>query len=169
MLVLSLFFNQRSGSGGGVTPGTTPLGIRDVRTFLLSEVRAGCCCCCADTVVRTEYGETSCGGGASSRELLRACGSRCNERRKPVCKNSRCVWEAVKFVSESDCSSECCERSCKFSKVFVVVQSTHRRRRIKYFRVEALSLLVVATTILLREVHKANQSRMYLMDIQHTI
>ena len=29
----SVFFNQRSGSGAGVTPGTTPAGTRRVRTF----------------------------------------------------------------------------------------------------------------------------------------
>lgn len=32
-VLLSLFFSHRSGSGGGVTPGTTPLGTRDIRTF----------------------------------------------------------------------------------------------------------------------------------------
>lgn len=30
----SLFFSHRSGSGGGVTPGTTPAGTREARTFL---------------------------------------------------------------------------------------------------------------------------------------
>lgn len=29
----SLFFNHRSGSGAGVTPGITPAGTRDIRTF----------------------------------------------------------------------------------------------------------------------------------------
>ena len=29
----SVFFNHRSGSGGGVTPGTTPAGTRDIRVF----------------------------------------------------------------------------------------------------------------------------------------
>jgi hypothetical protein len=29
----SLFFNHLSGSGGGVTPGTTPAGTRDIRGF----------------------------------------------------------------------------------------------------------------------------------------
>jgi hypothetical protein len=29
----SLFFNHRSGSGGGVTPGTTPAGTRDICVF----------------------------------------------------------------------------------------------------------------------------------------
>ena len=32
---LSLFFNHRSGSGGGVTPGTTPAGTRFIRTFFV--------------------------------------------------------------------------------------------------------------------------------------
>lgn len=31
MIVLSRFLSQRSGSGGGVTPGTTCFGIRDLR------------------------------------------------------------------------------------------------------------------------------------------
>jgi len=37
----SLFFNHLSGSGGGVTPGTTPAGTRDIRTFLTTGFAAG--------------------------------------------------------------------------------------------------------------------------------
>ena len=65
----SLFFNHRSGSGAGVTPGMTPAGTRDIRTFLgaglefkaldvFTVVESEACCTAT---------EGSCGGGAVSR------------------------------------------------------------------------------------------------------
>lgn len=75
--VLSLFFSHRSGSGGGVTPGTTPLGTREARTFFFS----GAGCCRDGAVARTGWREGSDGGRASSRELVSDAGRVWRERR----------------------------------------------------------------------------------------
>ena len=37
----SLFFSQRSGSGGGVTPGITPAGMRDFLVFFVKGLDCG--------------------------------------------------------------------------------------------------------------------------------
>jgi len=61
----SLFFNHRSGSGGTVTPGTTPGGIRDFRTFFgfSREAVEGCC---AEGKGPFAMGGAEVGGGAVS-------------------------------------------------------------------------------------------------------
>lgn len=61
----SLFFSHRSGSGGGVTPGTTPGGTRDIRTFfgLSTEAVDGCC---AEGVGAVGIEGAAAGGGAVS-------------------------------------------------------------------------------------------------------
>lgn len=67
----SLFFSQRSGSGGGVTPGITPAGTRDDRTFFnLSAGVVGGCGCCAEGAGAVGIEDAGAGGGAVSIALV---------------------------------------------------------------------------------------------------
>ena len=102
----SVFLSHRSGSGGGVTPGTTPFGTRFMRTFFSfagapadadasAETEAACCCVCW-------------GGGAVCREPETAEGRASSARRNPDVWKSRCFWAASRFVRMSECSSELC-------------------------------------------------------------
>lgn len=89
---LSLFFSQRSGSGAGVTPGTTPLGTRDFRT-VLSRCAGSSPPAAPDddaaSAVATD--DTGCeGGGFVSMFAVSDAGSASRARRKSVLMKSRC-------------------------------------------------------------------------------
>lgn len=76
-----------------MTPGVTPAGTRDIRTFFGAgrEFKpVG-----AFTVVESEvWGEGRCGGGTVSRVEVIDVGSESNTRRKPVFIKSRWLWDA---------------------------------------------------------------------------
>lgn len=90
---LSDFFIHRSGSGGGVTPGTTPLGTRDNRTFFaVGLTSTGSAAMGARVVVLASAvipGGT--GGGFFSSELMTDAGSASRACRYPLVSKSRCV------------------------------------------------------------------------------
>lgn len=91
-----------------MTPGTTPLGTRFVRTFLAFGVSAGTAN--ADARAETEAACTCCcwGGGAVCRVLETAVGSASRACRKPKVRKSRCFCAASRLVRMSECSSEFC-------------------------------------------------------------
>ena len=110
----SLFLSHRSGSGGGVTPGTTPLGTRFMRTFFGRFVassaasRAG-----ADAAATDASAVAGCcwGGGAVCKLFEIDVGSASSACKKPDSMKSRCFWAASRLVRMSDCSSESWKRS----------------------------------------------------------
>jgi hypothetical protein len=102
--VRSDFLIQRSGSGGGVTPGMTPLGMRDFRGAF----------CLGDTIGSVEvtgaayWGNTDCsdGRGAPSRVCrFGRGGSWCTAVKKPVVRKATCVSAAWMLTWISSYSS----------------------------------------------------------------
>lgn len=101
----SLFFNHRSGSGGGVTPGTTPAGTRDVRVFFCASF-TGSCETDAEASVASSWVLGCAGGGLDSMSFVKEEGSVSKACRKPVSMKSSCFWEAWRLVRISECSSD---------------------------------------------------------------
>ena len=73
--VRSLFFNHLSGSGGGVTPGITPLGTRFFRTDLTDGFDATSPSVGAVVGILLEPAVGNAGGGLLSKPLLNDVGS----------------------------------------------------------------------------------------------
>ena len=110
---LSLFFSHRSGSGGGVTPGTTPLGTREARVFL-AEGCAGAAVDDEDTIAAVVWAVDGwVGGGLVSNVDVTEAGSASRAWRYSVLMKSRCFCAAVKFVRMSECSSVFWCAKCK--------------------------------------------------------
>ena len=75
MFARSLFFNHLSGSGGGVTPGMTPLGTRFFRTDLTCgfDPASPSVVAVADVLLEPAVGNA--GGGLLSKPLINDAGS----------------------------------------------------------------------------------------------
>ena len=102
--VRSDFLIQRSGSGGGVTPGMTPLGMRDFRgAFGLGDSMGSV------ALTATAYwGKTGCNDGRGA--LSGVCrfgrgGSWCTAVKKPVVRKATCVSAAWMLTWISSYSS----------------------------------------------------------------
>lgn len=92
-----------------MTPGTTPLGTRDFRTFLgLCAESLQPAASDDDAASAVAMDDTNCeGGGFVSMFAVSDVGSTSRAWRKSVLMKSRCFWEAVRFVNMSECSSDC--------------------------------------------------------------
>lgn len=82
----SLFFNHRSGSGAGVTPGVTPLGTREGLAFFGLEIPSALASCgpeaaAATAIAAADGAVGAAGGGLVSSDDVMAVGRADNDRR----------------------------------------------------------------------------------------
>ena len=143
----SLFFNHRSGSGGGVTPGVTPAGTRDFLTFFTG-TGAFSGSVAVDVTVGTTV-EAITGGGVDSRFALTELGSSWRACRKPLLRKSRCCCEASRLVRISDCSSECWRWRLSNWRLNREDQSAHRFSGVEKLIVQIERSLILAFAIVL--------------------
>lgn len=94
----SLFFTHLSGSGGGVTPGVTPLGTLDARTFRFASPFTAAAGAGAFTLGKVCTVDATVGGALDSSEFTRELGMESKERRYPELRKSRCSCAAWTLV-----------------------------------------------------------------------
>lgn len=91
-----------------MTPGTTPLGTRDMRTFFSGRVANPEPADAAKLTLGIAAVPGGAGGGVISNALMMDAGSASTAWRYPEVRKSRWVCAAFRFVSTSACSSESC-------------------------------------------------------------